>query len=143
MTDYFTERRSLTHAEMAADIARHLQVRQLLGKAVIITERSTVLLSAVRRQWMKIIQALQRECSRTLDATLRAELQSQIQAMQELQFTSKTPEKTPRADIFFVEIDDIQALPDDYHTIYLCIQTQQARQLVAQVNPGCVVVEYL
>lgn len=140
---YFVEKRKLTHAEMAADIARHLQVRQLLGRAIVVTERSPVLLSAVRRQWMKIIDALKREQSRTLNIALKAELSAQLHAMQELQFTSKDPEKHPNADVYFVEIHDANKLPNDnYHTVYICTDTENVNSVVSRLKPGCVVVQY-
>lgn len=142
-SEYFVERRKLTHAEMAADIARHLQVRQLLGRAVVVAERSPVLLSAVRRQWMKIIDALKREQSRTLNAALKTELSVQLQAMQELHFTSKDPEKHPDADVYFVEADETSKLPNDsYHTVYICTDPENINSVVSRLKPGCVVVQY-
>lgn len=140
---YFVEKRKLTHAEIAADIARHLQVRQLLGRAIVVTERSPVLLSAVRRQWMKIIDALKREQSRTLNMALKTELSVQLEAMQELQFTSKDPERFPDADVYFVEAEEASKLPNDnYHTVYICTDLENASNVVSRLKPGCVVVQY-
>lgn len=91
-------------ASAAGDIARHLQVRQSLGPAIIITKRPAILLSAVRKQWMKLQRSLQTEHSRTLDATLRRALTQEIAAMQQLRFIAKNPLEA-QADIFFVDID--------------------------------------
>lgn len=87
---------------VASDIARHLQVRQSLGSAVIITKRPTTLLSAVRKQWMKLLRSLQTEHSRTLDPGLRAALAHEIETMQRLRFVAKDPLEA-KADIFFIE----------------------------------------
>lgn len=142
MAEYFLERRTLTHPEMAADIARHLQVRQLIGKAIVVSERPAILLSSVRRQWIKITQALQRECARTLDTTLKAELLRQLKMMQELQFVAKSPYKAPEADIYFMSTDEVQQLPPACRTIYFCADDLEETNIPELIEPGCVVVEY-
>lgn len=138
---YFLEKRHLTQTEMTADITRHLQARQSVGKAIVITERPVVLLSSVRRQWVKMTQALQREISRTLDASLRVELSKQTETMQNLRFAAKHPQEDPGVDVYFIDREPVGVLPSECRTIYFCF-TKVSAQALKDIDQGAVVVHY-
>ena len=42
-----------------ADAARHLNTRQHLGKAVVVCDQPAIVLSAGRKQWLKLSRSLQ------------------------------------------------------------------------------------
>lgn len=90
---------------------------------------------------MKIAQALQRESSRTLDASLRAELSRQIDTMQSLRFVAKAPEDEPDVDVYFIDADSTDALPEACRTVYFC-SSEIPSQVLKNVEPGAVVVQY-
>lgn len=141
---YLVEERLLpTKAAVSADIARHLQLRQQVGRAVVVAPRSCIVLSTVRRQWMKLVQALQRENARTLDGALRAELSRQLSTMESLRFVSQPPERQPDADIYFLEEEDFTVLPENCRTVYFCTQINQLEKLQRYITQDCVVVKYI
>lgn len=130
-------------ASAAGDIARHLQVRQSLGPAVVITERPTILLSVVRKQWMKLLRSLQTEHSRTLDTNLRAALAHEIATMQELRFVA---ENSPgiKADVLFIDAETAASVSlPSCATIYTETTDHNAfGQLLSGISNGGVAVRY-
>ena len=130
-------------ANIAGEIARHLQVRQSLGAAIVFAQRPAILLSAVRKQWIKLSKALQTERSRTLDPALRAALTHEIELMTQLRFTTKSPNSTD-AEVFFIEPQQISAaLLAKCRTLYAdALATDDMREFFAQVQEGSVIVRY-
>lgn len=145
MSSYYVEHWPSTHtpANIADEIARHLQVRQSLGPAVVLTERPVILLSNVRKQWMKLHKALQIERARTLNAALRAALTREIELMEQLRFSAKPPHIT-KADVFFVEPSQLQSeLPQECCTVYTDTAIAPlASKLFSQVREGGVIIQY-
>lgn len=145
MSSYYVEHWSSAQSPttVADEIARHLQVRQSLGSAIVLTERPVIFLSNVRKQWIKLYKALQIERARTLNASLRAALAHEITLMEQLKFSAK-PSSIAKADVFFIEPDQISSqMPQEYCTIYTdSSMVAQANELLAQVCSGGVIVHY-
>src|SRR5882762_3070435 len=51
-----------------ADMMRHLHTRQHLGKALVICDHPLVVLSAARKQWLKLSRIIQKQRASTLNA---------------------------------------------------------------------------
>lgn len=145
MAEYFLEKRHLKSSEVAYDIARHLQARQVSGKAIVVVERPSVLLSSVRRHWMQIMQTLQKEWARTLDAELRSEFTAQLKRMEELSFVSKLPKEIPEADVYFIDFERAQELTQGFQTLYFCTQPDETQKIIDKliIDNESVVVQYL
>ena len=63
---YFELRLTGASTTIAADVARHLQTRQYLGTAIVICENPIIFMSVVRKQWLKLVRALQKQRASTL-----------------------------------------------------------------------------
>lgn len=140
MSKTFVEQCVLPRAEIAEDIACHLMVRLTLGKAMVIVDSPRPALSNVRRQWMKLGRALQRERARTLDSALIRELTRQMEAIQALQFVAKTPREVPEADVFFVTADSAKQFMTTCRTVYWF--ASDTLPDVAKIAAGTVLVTY-
>lgn len=130
---------------IASDIMRHLYTRQYLGKAVIVCEQPIALLSAARKQWLKLARSLQRQRSSTLNADKILKYTHGIAHMQRLTFSAKTPLEQPNADIFFLAPHELGVLPAQNFTVYLTahIGAPTARSLTAELPTDALIVDYL
>lgn len=140
--EHWPEAQSLS--AIAGEIARHLQVRQSLGSAVIVAKRPAILLSAVRKHWMKLARSLQSESARTLDSSLRAALANELEYMNTLRFVAKSPLEAPEADVFFVSTDTILDIPEACRTIYadLLPTSEDFGRFLTQAPAESVIVNY-
>lgn len=145
MNKHYVEFWPVTHntASIAGDIARHLQVRQSLGSAVILAQQPVILLSAVRKHWIKLSKLLQTERARTLDPLLRAALTQEIELMDKLRFVAKSPHAAT-ADVFFVEPGDLgSSLPVSCRTLYADTASVNIfEKLTQQIPSGSVIIQY-
>jgi hypothetical protein len=122
---YFEER-YLVGGAVSREIAYHLYARQLRGKVVIVTDTPVPTLAAVRKQWLKLTRRAQRERSSTLNAIHLVEIGKQIARMQSMQFVAKSQLDAPEADVFFVELDKLLAMPPICHTLYVTCKVTDA-----------------
>jgi hypothetical protein len=140
----YGELRELTgEATLSWDIAHHLYVRHMQGVAMIVAEKPSSLLAAVRKQWLKVIGQLLKERSRTLKSERIAEINYEIERMRSLKFIAKNP-PLPDADVFLVAPEWIEAdLPESY-TIYITCQVSRAtlQTLIGRISYHGLVVVY-
>ena len=129
---------------IAADMMRHLHTRQHLGKALVICEHPVVVLSAARKQWLKIARSLQKQRASTLNADKILKYTHTITHMQHLHFTAKSPLEDPEADVYFTTLANLQAVPLHCFSIYLTVQLQPAQvaYLVAHLPAEALLVDY-
>lgn len=127
---------------IAADMMRHLYTRQYLGKTVVVCDQPIIMLSAARKQWLKLARALQRQRSSTLNADKILKFTHGIAHMQRLRFSSKPPLEHPATDAFFLTPDELQTLPAQCLTVYLTQPVGQHNTLLEQLPPDAVVVDY-
>jgi len=119
---------------MSLDLARHLPRRLLVGPAVIVTDRPVVLLSVIRKRWVKIVHEVSRQRASTLDPVKRAGLQSELDHMEHCRFTMKQFKQSPAAACFFVSPAQLsEGLPPCYPTLYLTTWLP-AESLIAAVR---------
>jgi hypothetical protein len=117
---WFVDNRPATTTDlMSLDLARHLPRRLAVGPAVIVTDRPAVLLSVVRKRWVKITREVVRQRASTLDPHKKAGLSQEIEHLQACRFTIKSFEQFPTASCFFVSPAQLNELPPCYPTLYL------------------------
>lgn len=121
MTHYF-ELRPLRHesaAAMAADLTRHMEVRQYLGSSVVVCDTPVTLLSVVRKHWMQLARLVQKHRASTLNAEEILRLTHAIMHMQQMQFVAKPPYEHSEAQVFFISPEQLATLPPSCYTLYL------------------------
>ena len=115
---YF-EQRHLADApsgSLGADIAKHLEARQHLGKTIVVCERPINLMPTVRKQWLKLARQLQRKRSSTVNAEKILRLTGAITHMHHMRFSIKTPVQEPRSHVYFVTPDLVELLPPNVYS---------------------------
>lgn len=130
---------------LAADLMRHVHTRQYLGKTVVICDQPIVLLSAARKQWLKLSRNLQRQRASTLNADKILKYTHGIAHMQRLKFSTKQPLEQPTADIFFLHSDALDILPAQCFNVYLAVEltASQIETLVTQLPNEALLVDYV
>lgn len=128
----------------AADIARHVHTRQHLGKTVVICENPVVMLSAVRKQWLKLSRTIQKQRASTLNADKILKYTHTITRMQHMQFTGQLPIDNPEADLFFLAPEHCSNIPPQTMTLYIMPRATQrdADIIVGKLSPESLIVDY-
>lgn len=106
-------------APVAADIARHLQSRQYLGTAVVVCENPIAMISATRKQWLRLARNLQKQRASTLNAEEILRFTHTIMHMQHMQFVCKSPAETSDAEVYFVTPNQLTRMPRNCFSLYL------------------------
>ncbi|HUC89601.1 MAG TPA: hypothetical protein VMR45_02265 [Patescibacteria group bacterium] len=129
---------------VAADIMRHLNARQHLGKALIVANEPLGTLAAARKQWLKLARALQRQRAQTLNADKILKFTHSIARMQNAQFTTKSPLETTDAEIYFLAPDNLATIPVQCWTIYLLAEPtiDVAKNMITQLPAETLFVDY-
>ncbi|HYG83725.1 MAG TPA: hypothetical protein VD907_02510 [Verrucomicrobiae bacterium] len=143
-TRYF-ELRSLQKptTTLAADIARHIQLRQRLGSALIICENPHALLSATRKQWLRLSRQLQLKRAATLNTEEILRLTHIIVLMQKMSFVAKTPEERPNAQVYFVTPEEAASMPASCYTLYITLPPSlPVAPLISSMPAASLVVDY-
>lgn len=147
MQQLYYESRNLPvrpHTPLAADIARHLHLRQYLGAAVVVCDSPAVTLSAVRKQWVKATRALQRQRASTLNPEEILRLTHVIIHMQNMRFVAKTPVQAQHAAVYFLTSEQITQLPKHCFTVYATayLRQQDFTQACDQLPRSALIVTY-
>lgn len=103
----------------AADVARHLQARLHLGKAVVVCNKPVTAMSVTKKYWLKLARNLQKERASTLNVERILQLTHDITRMHHTEFAAKPYDNAPHADIFFVLPDAIGELPPGCYSFYI------------------------
>jgi len=129
---------------IAADVMRHLHSRQHLGTTVVVCEQPTVMLSACRKQWLKLARNVQKQRASTLNADKILKYTHTITRMQHMRFTMKTPLQNPEADIYFLTPEQLEQLPPGCMNIYVIprLLPEQVVLLVNQLAPEGLIIDY-
>ncbi|HVI69669.1 MAG TPA: hypothetical protein VM581_04390 [Magnetospirillaceae bacterium] len=104
---------------VASDIARHLQSRQYLGMTVVVCRNPLSMLSATRKQWLRLARNLQKQRASTLNAEEILRFTHTIMHMQHLQFVAQAPTAKTAAHIFFTTPDELTFLPPGCLSLYV------------------------
>ncbi|HSW98995.1 MAG TPA: hypothetical protein VLF71_04100 [Candidatus Saccharimonadales bacterium] len=129
---------------IAADMMRHLYARQHLGKTVVITDAKVPILSACRKQWLKLARAIQKQRASTLNADKILKYTHMITHMQHMHFSAKTPMDNPGADVYFLEPSQVAIMPIHCWTIYVLadVPTELATQMLRLLPSEALLVDY-
>lgn len=129
---------------LSRDLAEQICEGSMQGKAAIVTNRPIVLLSATRKQWLKLIRRAQRERSSTLNTLKIASLTQQIAWMQSLRFTAIPPDDLLEADLTFATAEDFVRIPPVCRTIYVTygFEKEKLHMLTSWMPKGGLVVMY-
>ena len=147
MQQLYYESRNLPvrpHTPLAADIAKHLHMRQYLGAAVVVCDTPTITLSAVRKQWVKSTRALQRQRASTLNPEEILRLTHVIIHMQNMRFVAKTPVQAQHAAVYFLTPEQLTHMPKQCFTLYVTsrLEQQDFTQTCTQLPRSALVVTY-
>jgi hypothetical protein len=140
-TVYIEHRELVKGASLSWDIAHHLYTRQLDGVALVVTDRPVVLLASIRKQWVKIVQRLERERASTLAVARTTELGCRIESMKNLKFTAKESARE-NGDVRFVSFGHAATLQTKFHTIYVTEEIDDVGELLGRVKYHGLVVLY-
>lgn len=114
------ERHQLVQGDsLAQALAKHLARNAYRGKAVVVTDRPVVLLSAVRKQWLKIERSTWKERAKTANPARIADLTNQYFYMQRVTFTAKPPKDILESWVTFALADDFVRIAPECSTMYI------------------------
>ena len=120
MRELCIERRSLIgHGSLSWDLAHHMYARALCGKIAVVTDKRKELLSATRKQWMKIYRQGLNEQASSLNTSRILELTHILAQMQSMTFSAKSPDDLLEADVTFASADDFVRIPPVCPTVYV------------------------
>ena len=129
---------------LSRDLAEQIYSKVAEGEIAVVTDKPAGLLSAVRKQWFKLIRQTQREQSSTLDSARRQSLAQRITYMQSIKFTAKQPIKDPVANVCFASAEQFIFAPPICSTLYLTaeISKRELYLLASWMPPQGVVIIY-
>lgn len=129
---------------VASDIARHLQSRQYLGMTVVVCNNPLSMLSAMRKQWLRLARNLQKQRASTLNAEEILRFTHTIMHMQHLQFSAQAPSAQTEAHIFFATPGEITSLPPGCVSLYITAapRAAQLQEWVHMLSNNGLVVDY-
>lgn len=127
-----------------ADAMRHLNTRQHLGKAVVICDQPAVVLSAARKQWLKLSRSLQKQRSSTLNADKILKYTHTITRMQRMHFTTKDPLEQPNGEVYFLTPGQLATMPVHCWSIYVLgpLPDKAGRAMLRQLPSEALVIDY-
>lgn len=139
------EKRSLNgHGSLSWDLAHHMFARAQCGKVAIVTDRPKELLSATRRQWMRIYRQGMREHASTLNAHRIPELIQILSRMQAMTFSARPLDDLLVADVTLAPADDFVRMPPVCPTVYVTynFEREKLHMLTSWMPRGGLVVVY-
>lgn len=144
MQRYLEIRTSPDSSTAGADVARHLLSRQHLGKTVVVCDKPIIIMSVVRKYWLKLSRNLQKERASTLNAEKILQLTYDITHMQHMGFVARPYGEAPRADVFFVTPDELSQLPPNCFSLYVLapLVRSQLEAALPQLPERALVVDY-
>ncbi|HET6746507.1 MAG TPA: hypothetical protein VFH06_00165 [Candidatus Saccharimonadales bacterium] len=113
-----------TDTALASNIVHHWQTRHLYGKALVVSLSPEPVAKLIRKQWLSLLQSLQHERSRTIDADQLLQLTHSITRMQQMVVTIDAPHEFPAAHIWCITPEQLlkSELPRTCQSIYIGTQ---------------------
>ncbi len=129
---------------IVADTMRHLHTRQHLGKAVIVCDEPLGVLSAARKQWLKLSRTLQKRRASTLNADKILKYTHTITRMQHMRFSARSPLDQPDGDVYFLGVDELAVIPVHCWSVYILssIEAKTALSVLYQLPNDALVIDY-
>jgi hypothetical protein len=141
--DYYIDIRHIASSnKISLDLSRHLPARAAAGPVAIIADRPLVLLSVIKKRWVKIIYEVERRYASTLDRAKKQHLKAELERLRAYRFSANSLKPAP-VDILFLA--STQLLPHTiYPTIYLTtpIEYERLSYVLSHLKPGGVLVIY-
>lgn len=130
-----------SHATMQR-LALHLYTRVPCGQAVIVADRPLILLSQLRKEWLRLIRKIHTQRASTLDATRILELTNSITYMRNLHFTVDYPPDDFPAHVYIATVNQLLRWAPECRTLYITneIATEQIHMITAWMPRGGLVV---
>lgn len=124
------------------DLARHLYTRMYYGKIVIVADKPFSVISALRKQWLKLARKVQKERASTLNASRIRELSGTVGYMHSLDFTTHYPPNDHPGDVYIATVDEVLRWPPQCRTIYITcdVELEKLYMLTAWMPPRSLVV---
>lgn len=144
MHNLILEKRTVNNRSLSWNLAQDLRLQVSQGKIAIVTDNPSSLLASTRKQWIKLIQQVQRKRSATLGISHIAGLVAQIDWMQNITFTAKMPSDFLDADVTFATADDFVRIPPTCNSIFITysFEREKLHMLTAWMPRNAVVVIY-
>ncbi len=98
------------------DLLLHLPRRLQVGRALVLCDQPAIILSVIKKRWMKLVRDLEKQRSSTLDKRKRAVFDRELSRLEGCILTSKE-RLAAKADALFLSPGT--RLTDTYHTLYL------------------------
>jgi hypothetical protein len=135
---------SATNSTAGADLARHLLSRQHLGKTVVVCDKPVIIMSVIRKYWLRLSRNLQKERASTLNAEKILQLTYDITHMQHMGFVARPCYDVPHADVFFVTPDELTHMPANCFSLYILSPPShtQLAEATKQLPERSLVVDY-
>lgn len=139
------EEGSLGASPSVKDLAQHLCTRMYNGKVVIVADRPVALLGPLRKVWLGLVRAAQKERAKTLDAAHIQELTGRITHMQALKFTASWrtgADSGSQHDVYLATADQLLLWPPDCRTMYVTcpVELEKLHRITSWMPPGSLVV---
>lgn len=133
-----------SRGSLSRDLAEEIRERGVFGKIAVVTDRPIVLLSATRKQWLKLARRTCRDRSSTLNTKKAAMLTQQIAWIQSLRFTATVPTDLLEANITFATAEDFVRIPPVCRTVYITydFEKEKLHMLTSWMPKGGLVVVY-
>lgn len=130
MASHYLEARALQATDsLSKDVARHLYVRQFCGPVVVVTDRPTITMPSVKRQWHKTERRAARERSSTLRSSRLTELSHMVSYMQCMRFVVTPQKEELEQGVVFLTPDELLSAPQPCRTLYVTCDVDESELL--------------
>jgi len=110
-TGLIIENRILEDIAISKILVRDVFERLPAGRIAVVTDKPVAMLSAVRKQWLKLFRQTQRARSSTLDHERQAQISYELAMLQDTTFTADNPLNDPVANVHFATAAQFLAAP--------------------------------
>jgi len=124
---------------------RHVHSRQHLGKTIVVCENPVVMLSAARKQWLKLSRTIQKQRASTLNADKILKYTHAIARMQHMHFTMKPPLDRPEADIYFLAPEALATMPSNCYSLYIleALAPENIDRITERIPQDGLIIDYV
>lgn len=113
------ERRNVENISLSRDLAQHIVERSVYGRIVVAAESPISSLSAVRKQWVRILRQVYIERARTLKPDRIRQLAYELNRLQKVEFSAKPADAIDSCGVVFATANDLAQLAPDCTTLYV------------------------
>lgn len=113
-------------ADMAGDVAAHLQTHQLYGRAAIVTDNPAAMLALVKKAWRGLERELRQRREQTINPLKRIDLRNQLLYMRSCTFTIAPPIEQSYEQVQIATSQQFLAWPPQCAVMYITSTIDQA-----------------